>query len=345
MKDEKILIVDDEPVNRSLLQEILQDDYTVSVAENGDQALRLAAEQPDLILLDVMMPDMDGYEVCQQLKAAPATRAIPVIFITAMGQEGHEIRGFEVGAMDYLAKPVKAAIVRARVNTHIELRRARKQLENQNRILEERVQERTQELSDSRLEIVHRLVSATEYKDPETGSHIQRMSYYTAALAKAHGLHEQACDLIRLASPMHDIGKIGIPDNILLKPGKLTPAEWETMQTHTTIGAKILSQSRSKLLRAGQIIALAHHEKWDGSGYPQGLAGKAIPLLGRMTAIADVFDALTTNRPYKTAWPVHEAVAVIQLGRAKHFDPRLVELLVNILPEFLAIKARFPDHA
>jgi putative two-component system response regulator len=344
MEKAHILVVDDEAFNLSLLQDILEPEYTVSIADSGEEALRRAHEQPEVILLDIMMPGMSGYDVCQRLKSAERTRHIPVIFITSRGYEEDETRGFAAGAVDYITKPVKPAIVRARVRTHLELSRARKQLEQQNTLLEVKVKARTQELSQSRLEIVHRLVFVAEYRDPETGSHIQRMSHYTAALTRAYGLSEKVCEIIRFASPMHDIGKIGIPDSILLKPGKLTSEEWDIMKTHTTIGGSILSNSRSTLLRSGRIIALGHHERWDGTGYPLGLQGKAIPLLARITTIADIFDALTTRRPYKEAWSVEDALADIYAVRGVYFDPELVDLLEQVLPEFLDIKARFSQE-
>ncbi len=344
MEKVKILAVDDEMANLKLLKEILRIEYTLLLAKNGKEALQHAADLPDLILLDVMMPGMDGYEVCKRLKANEATQDIPVIFVTARNQVQDETTGFKVGAVDYITKPIRPAIVRARVKTHIELRRAKQQVENQNIILEKKVNARTKELSESRLEIVHRLVFAAEYKDPETGSHIQRMSHYTALIAREYGWKETDCEMIRLASPMHDIGKIGIPDHILLKPGKLDDEEWHIMKTHTTIGSQILSNSNSPLLQMAQIIAASHHEKWNGGGYPNGLQGKDIPLFGRMTALTDVFDALTTKRPYKEAWSIEKAVEFIKTGQGKHFDPQLVGMFEKILPEFLEIRAEFPEE-
>ncbi len=344
MEKARVLVVDDEVANLKLVKEILKFDYTIVLAKTGEEALRRAEDLPDLILLDVMMPGIDGYEVCRQLHAKQQTQDIPVIFVTAMGEQQDETKGFTFGAVDYITKPVKPPVLRARVKTHLELRWARKQLENHNTILEERVQERTKELRESRLEIVHRLVSAAEYKDPETGSHIQRMSLYSRVLAREYGLSQSQCETIHLASPMHDIGKIGIPDSILLKPGRLDPEEWSTMRTHTTIGARILAHSTSPLLQAGQEIAISHHEKWDGSGYPQGLQGGAIPLFGRITAISDVFDALTTKRPYKEAWPVEKAIEEIREGKGQHFDPALIDLFFAVLPELLDIRERFRDE-
>lgn len=345
--EQKILIVDDERFNINILVGILKNRYRTIVAKSGEEALKRAitSKPPDLILLDIMMPEMDGYEVCKRLKQAEETAHIPVIFITAMGQEEDETKGFDVGAVDYITKPVQPEIVRARVRTHLELINARKQLQNQNIILEQKVNERTRDLRDSRQEIVHRLVSAAEHKDPETGSHIKRMSHYCSLLASAYGFNEAGCEAILLAAPMHDIGKIGIPDNILLKKGSLNKEEWETMKTHSSIGAKILSKSKSKLIREGQVIAVSHHEKWDGTGYPQGLKGDTIPLIGRITALADVFDALTTKRPYKEPWPVNQAAEEIRAGSGSHFEPRLVEVFFDILPELLKIKECFPEES
>lgn len=339
----KILIVDDEVANLKMLNELFQAEYLLTFAKNGIEALQRATDSPDLILLDIMMPGIDGYEVCRRLKADKMTSEIPVIFLTALGQEINEKRGFEAGAVDYITKPIKPDIIRSRVETHMELRLARQALKNQNIFLEEKVKERTQEVINTRQEIIHRLGVAAEFRDPETGAHIQRMSHYSARLAEAYGLSKEECETILMASPMHDIGKIGIPDNILLKPGKLDENEWEIMKTHTTMGAQILENSTSNLIQAGRIIALSHHEKWDGTGYPKGLLQEDIPLLGRIVAVADVFDALTTDRPYKKAWPVEKAVGVIQEGNGTHFEPRLVDLFVQILSDLLEIKARFPD--
>ncbi len=347
MKDNepKILVVDDERLNINILAEVLKPDYKTVAAKSGEEALRRAGAEnpPDLILLDVMMPEMDGYTVCRKLKENEATRRIPVIFITGLGEDQDEARGFEAGGVDYIIKPVSPPIVRARVKTHLALRQAEKKLEEQNRFLEEKVAEKTRELSESRNEIVHRLVFAAEYKDPETGSHIRRMSHYSEITGRALGLDAKACEILFLASPMHDIGKIGIPDNILLKPGPLDRDEWEIMKRHTTIGAKILAGSKSRLLLAGQQIAVSHHEKWDGSGYPQGLKGENIPLTGRITALTDVFDALTTRRPYKEAWPLDRAVQEIRRGRERHFDPAVVDVFETVLPEFLMIRERFSE--
>jgi putative two-component system response regulator len=321
----KLLLVDDEPTNLQVLRQILQDDYRLLFAKDGDKALELAArEAPALVLLDVMMPGMTGHEVCARLKAQPATAAIPVIFVTALADVEDEARGFEVGAVDYITKPVSPAIVRARVRTHLSL-------------------VRVDELRQTRLQIVQRLGLAAEYKDNETGLHVIRMSHYTHLLARAAGLGEVEADDLLNAAPMHDVGKIGIPDAILQKNGKLDEAEWQVMRQHAQIGAEIIGEHESGLLRMARSIALTHHEKWDGSGYPNGLAGEAIPLEGRIVAIADVFDALTSVRPYKPAWPVEEALEFLRRESGRHFDPELVELFLDILPAILEVKERWAE--
>ncbi|WP_220814129.1 response regulator [Pseudomonas paralcaligenes] len=321
----KLLLVDDEPTNLQVLRQILQDDYRLLFAKDGDKALELAEwENPALILLDVMMPGMTGHEVCARLKTQPATSTIPVIFVTALADVEDEARGFEVGAVDYITKPVSPPIVRARVRTHLSLVRA-------------------EELHETRLQIVQRLGLASEYKDNETGLHVIRMSHYTYVLAKAAGYSEREADDLLNAAPMHDVGKIGIPDAILQKNGKLDDAEWAVMRQHAQIGAEIIGEHDSGLLKTARIIALTHHEKWDGSGYPNGLKGEEIPLAGRIVAIADVFDALTSVRPYKAAWPVEEAISLLRRESGRHFDPELVELFIGQMPAILEIKERWAE--
>lgn len=323
----QLLLVDDEATNLQVLRHILQDDYRLLFAKDGQKALEIASlEQPDLILLDVMMPGMTGYEVCARIKAEPALQDIPVIFVTALADIDDEARGFEVGAVDYITKPVSPAIVRARVRTHLSL-------------------VRLDELKRTRLQIVQRLGMAAEYKDNETGLHVIRMSHFARVLARAAGFSEAAADELLNAAPMHDVGKIGIPDAVLRKPGKLDSEEWAIMRGHVEIGARIIGEHASGLLKTAQIIALTHHEKWDGSGYPSGLTGEAIPIEGRIVAIADVFDALTSVRPYKTAWSIEDAVALLREESGRHFDPQLVELFIEQLPAILEIKARWAEHA
>jgi len=335
-----ILVVDDIPANIDILSAILKENYTVKAATNGLKALDIAGSTtpPDLILLDVMMPDMDGYEVCRRLKENPLTRRIPVLFVTARGEIEDEATGFACGAVDYLSKPVSHSIVRARVRTHLALY-------DQNRVLEDKVRERTAELNDTRLEIIRRLGLAAEYKDNETGMHVIRMSHYSHLIAQEYGLSDGEAELVLHAAPMHDVGKIGIPDRVLLKPGKLDDEEWNIMRTHSYIGYKIIGDHPGELLKTAAVAAYTHHEKWDGSGYPRRLKQENIPLIGRIIAVADVFDALTSVRPYKKAWPVEDAVAEIRKSSGSHFDPELVEAFNKRIPGILQIKQQFADVA
>jgi len=332
-----ILVVDDEPYNISFLEAVLDSDYVVLTAQAGGEALKIAAsESPDLVLLDLMMPDMDGYDVCRRLKENPLTRNIPVIFVTTIGTMENEARGFDLGAVDYILKPISVPILQARVKTHLAL-------SNQKRALELMVQQRTRELSDTRMEIIRRLGRAAEYKDNETGLHIIRMSHYSRLIGLAAGMDEAEADLLFNASPMHDIGKIGTPDYILKKPAGLNPEEWEEMKRHPVIGMEIIGEHESPLLQSAKLIAYTHHEKWNGKGYPQGLVGDAIPLTGRIVAIADVFDALTSTRPYKEAWPIHDAVEFVKQESGKHFDPHLVEVFMTILPQVIEIHEKYSE--
>jgi len=321
----RLLVVDDEPTNLQVLRHVLQADYRLLFAMDGERALAIARQQrPDLVLLDIMMPRLDGYAVCEALKADPATASIPVIFVTALTDSHDETRGFDAGGVDYITKPVSAPVVRARVRTHLSL-------------------VRLDELRETRLQIVQRLGRAAEYKDNETGMHVIRMSHYAQRLALAVGCGADWAEDLLNAAPMHDVGKIGIPDAVLRKPGPLDADEWATMRRHPEIGAEIIGEHPSGVLRLARSVALAHHEKWDGRGYPAGLAGEQIPLEARIVAIADVFDALTSERPYKQAWPVHEAMAHIQGEAGRHFDPALVERFVPLLPGLLEIRDRWAD--
>jgi len=321
-----ILAVDDEASNLQLLRQILQDHYRLRFAKDGVRALELAREErPSLVLLDVMMPGMSGYEVCAALKADPALASIPVIFVTALNDTDDELEGFEAGAVDYITKPVSPPIVRARVRNHLSL-------------------VRMEALRASRLEIVQRLGLAAEYKDNETGLHVIRMSHFARVLGLAAGMTENEADDLLHAAPMHDVGKIGIPDRILQKAGPLDPEEWKTMQSHVLIGAEIIGQHDGGMLALARNIALTHHEKWDGSGYPHGLAGERIPLEGRICAVADVFDALTSVRPYKKAWTEEEAIAFLIEQKGRHFDPTLVDLFIAQMPAIRAIRERWAEQ-
>jgi putative two-component system response regulator len=333
-----VLVVDDTPENIHVLSGVLQEEYSVRVATSGEKAIAAARAdpQPDLILLDVKMPVMDGYEVCRRLKNDYHTQRIPVIFVTALGEAEDEARGFELGAVDYIVKPINPAIVRARVRTHV-------QLYDQKRHLLELVQQRTRELEDTRLQIIRRLGRAAEFKDDETGYHVIRMSHYCRMLAVAGGIPEHRAELLFNAAPMHDVGKIGVPDSILEKPGPLTPDEWSIVKRHPVIGAGIIGRHNNELLEMARVVALTHHERWDGSGYPRALRGEAIPLVGRIVAIADAFDALTSTRPYKQAWPVEEAVALLRREAGRQFDPRLIPKFLEMLPQVKDIMGQYSE--
>ncbi len=334
-----LLVVDDTPLNLDLLRDVLSPYYRVRLATSGENALKLIHKHPpDLILLDIMMPGMDGYTLCELLKADPRYAQIPVIFVTAMSETQDETHGFEVGAVDYITKPISPAIVLARVKTHLALH-------NQQRALEQEVRVRTEELHETRLQIIQRLGRAAEYKDNETGRHVIRMSHYARVMALKAGVPEDEADLIFNAMPMHDIGKIGIPDRIILKPGPLNEEEWALMRQHPQIGADIIGEHNHPLMQYARTIALTHHEKWDGSGYPNGLTGEAIPFVGRLAALADVYDALTSKRPYKEAWPVEKAAAAIHEGAGKHFDPGLMDIFDASLDEFKDIQQRYQEDA
>lgn len=333
-----MLVVDDMPENLDVLSEVLRDSYQVKVATRGTRALEIVRRTPpDIILLDIMMPEMDGFEVCRRLKEDYTTRHIPVIFATASIDPKDELRGFELGAVDYITKPVSPPLVLARVRTHLALY-------DQNQELERKVRQRTVQLNDTRLQIIQRLGRAAEYKDNETGLHVIRMSHYSRLIGLAAGMDQGDADLLLNAAPMHDLGKIGIPDSILRKPGKLTPAEWEIMKTHCAIGAEILGDPQgSGLLAMASTVALSHHEKWDGSGYPKGLSGEAIPRVGRIVALADVFDALTSKRPYKEAWPLQTALDWIVGQSGRHFDPHLVDCFLDCIPEIELVRSRYRE--
>lgn len=354
-----ILIVDDEPTNIRILTELLKDKYRVLAATNGRQALtRARAERPpDLILLDIMMPDMNGYEVLQNLKAAEGTREIPVLFLTALTEAVNEARGFDMGAVDYITKPFSPAAVCARVRTHVELARSRASLLSQKVDLEQMVEQRTSELVLTQDATIYSLASLAETRDPETGGHIKRTQHFVRALAEEvkklpefkDALESHTIELLFKSAPLHDIGKVGVPDGVLLKPGPLTDAEFDQMKLHARYGRDALAQavtilgSTTSFLDHAMEIAYTHHEKWDGTGYPEGLKGEDIPLSGRLMALADVYDALTTKRIYKPAFSHEKAVSIILEGRGKHFDPRLVDAFIRIQQDFREIAERFVD--
>lgn len=322
----QILIVDDEPANLALLRQVLAPEYSLVFARSGTEALAAALKhRPALILLDIQMPDMDGYTACRKLKADQQTESIPVIFVTSLAEIGNETEGFAAGAVDYIVKPISPPIVLARVRNHLSLVSAA-------------------QLESSYKDAIYMLGEASEFKDADTGTHIWRMAAYSSALAAALGWGAEACQQIEMAAPMHDIGKLGIPDAILHKPGKLTAEEFDVMKTHATVGYKILSKSTAPLLQMAATIAHYHHEKWDGSGYPCGLIGQSIPEMARIVAIADVFDALTTKRPYKEIWPLDRVIETLTSASGSHFEPRLVECFLHILPQIISIRDAWSVH-
>lgn len=330
---QSILIVDDMPVNIKILTELLRSDYQIKAATNGIDAFTIAQSfpQPDLILLDIMMPELDGYDVINRLKSNPKTESIPVIFVTALNQVNDERLGFDLGAVDYITKPFSPSLVLARVKMHLAMY-------SYNRRLEEDVIARTQELEHCQNEIIQRLCRAAEYKNNESSLHLLRMSHYSALIAQEVGMPIKWCETLKNATPMHDIGKLAIADSILLNQDNLTQEEDKALKNHPAIGAEIIGDHDSELLKMAKSIALTHHEKWDGSGYPAGLRGSNIPLEGRIVAIADVFETLTTASAYKETWPVEDAVMLIEEGASTHFDPDLVAAFLKVLPKILAVK-------
>lgn len=344
--DSKILIVDDQASNVLLLKQILaQAGYTnILSTQNPLEVLDLYKEhKPELVLLDLNMPHLDGFGVMKQLKEVETDSYIPVLVLTAVDHPTIRHRALSAGARDFLGKPLDVSEVVCRIRNMLEVRILHNKHRNLNQILEEQVRARTQELEETRQEVIHRLGRAGEYRDNETGNHVIRMSRFSFLLAKKIGLPNKQCQLILNASPMHDIGKIGIPDKILLKPGKLEADEWEIMKTHVNKGAEILSGNDSNLMVAARNIAQHHHEKWDGTGYPDGLKGEDISIEGRIVAVCDVFDALTSERPYKKAWALNEAVNWMKDQRGKHFQPELLDAFTETLPEVIKVRDQFTD--
>jgi len=341
-----ILIVDDEPSNLKLLDKMLRTqgyEHLTLIQDPREVLPHCSQNMPDLILLDLNMPYLDGFEVMAQLQQKFGSALSPILVLTAQQGFEHRLRALNNGARDYLTKPFDRAEMLARVRNLIEVQLFHKFMHDQNALLDELVRQRTKELRDTRLQIVRRLGRAAEFRDNETGYHILRMSHSSVLLARALGWDEERTELLLHASPMHDVGKIGIPDRILLKPGKLDPEEWEVMKRHTSIGEHILDGDDSPLLMLAREIAISHHEKWDGSGYPYGLKGEEIPISGRIVALSDVFDALTSERPYKKAWSIEAALEYVQSNSGTHFDPILVHHFVRLLPQVLAIRMRFAE--
>ena len=336
-----ILIVDDTIANLQLLAGMLKEEgYKVRPASSGKVALEAARKKvPDLILLDIKMPEMDGYEVCAQLKSNPLTSAIPVLFISALTDVNDKLKAFEVGGLDYISKPFQIEEVKARVSTHLQLRMLQNEMERKIEQGIDKIQALNQEIIDTQRELILTLGEICETRSHETGMHVVRMAEFSFLLAQLAGCAD--AELIQQAAPMHDIGKVAIPDHILNKPGALTPEEWEIMKTHSELGFKMLSVSQRPLLNMAAIIAHQHHEKWDGTGYPQGLQGEEIDIAGRVTAMADVFDALSFARCYKPAWELDAILKFFKSQRGLHFDPRLVDLFFANLDLFLAQRQRY----
>lgn len=354
-----ILVVDDTPDNLTLMSSLLRDDYKVKVANSGERALRIARSEtpPDLVLLDIMMPEMDGYQVIEQLKGDPATRDIPVIFLTAKATVDDEKKGLELGAVDYITKPISPPIVLARVRTHLSLKASADFLRDRAAFLEEEVARRTREVRAIQDVTILAMASLAETRDNDTGNHIRRTQHYVKTLAEQLKTHprfaafltEANIALLFKSAPLHDIGKVGIPDRILLKPGHFDAQEFDIMKTHAALGREAIAHAEKALgtpvefLHMAKEIAFSHQEKWDGSGYPEGRAGDAIPIPARLMALADVYDALISRRVYKEGLSHEEAARIITEGRGKHFDPDVVDAFLAIQDEFKAIAARFID--
>jgi putative two-component system response regulator len=355
-----LLVVDDAPENLQILSALLKGRYRVKLANSGERALRLLQDDPlpDLVLLDVMMPGIDGYEVCRRIKGDPRTASLPVVFVTSRTETADEAIGLELGAVDYITKPISPAITLSRIRTHVTMKRAADKERLRGDELEREVRERTESLSALQEATIIAMSSLAEARDNETGNHIRRTQHYVRALASQLRDHPRfsayltarQIEVLYKSSPLHDIGKVGIPDHILLKPGRLTADEFEIMKTHTTLGygalksaAEHTSGHSGAFLECAAEIALSHQEKWDGSGYPQGLQGKAIPISGRLMAVADVYDALVSRRVYKPPMPHDQAVTIILEGSGSHFDPDIVSAFKAIVGEFAAIATRFRD--
>ena len=355
----RLLLVDDNPDNLMVLHGLLQENYRTILATNGEDALALCQKEqlPELILLDVMMPGMDGYSVCEKLKTSPRTADIPVIFLTARMEKEAESKGFLVGGVDYITKPFSPPVLKARVETHLALKQTRDALKDQNALLEERVEQRTRSISALKDAIIMAMASLAETRDNETGNHLRRTQWYVRLFAEQLSLLPQYKDrltaarisLLYKSAPLHDIGKVGVPDRILLKPGKLTEEEFIVMKRHTEYGRDAIIAAEQSLagedtfLSLAKEIAFGHHEKWDGSGYPQGLSGDAIPLSARLMALADVYDALISKRVYKPAFSHEKARGIILEGRGTHFDPQIVDAFLAVEDEVRRIAAQLAD--
>ena len=330
-----VLIVDDMPDNIAMIHEALRSEYATKIATSAKRAIEIAQTMVvDLILLDIMMPDMDGFEACRILKSDPRTRSIPIIFVTARTDTADESLGFECGAEDYITKPISIPIVKVRVRTHLELF-------NKKRFLESLVAQRTTEIAETRLEILHCLGRAAEYRDNDVGMHVARMAQYCYLIARGYGLSEEESQLLLQVAPMHDVGKIAIPDSVLLKPDKLDEKEYEIIRSHCRVGHQIIGKHTTPLLSTASMVALTHHERWDGTGYPQGLKGEDIPLFSRILSVADVFDALISKRPYKDPWPIDKAIVEIESHSGTYFDPAVVRAFLMSIQTILETTRQF----
>jgi len=324
--------------------------HEVVDADNAIAALKVLDRSFDLILTDVMMPVMNGFELVEKIRRNPEVQDIPIIMVTTLSEKGDRLRAVEAGANDFITKPLDALEVKVRVESMLKQKAQQDEIKSFANELGQMVESRTTELQQAltdldkaNREAIRHLSAAAEFRDEDTASHIQRVALYSAHIAEKMGLDKKEVDLILTSSPMHDVGKIAVPDSILLKPGKLDADEWRTMKEHTTNGGEILGAGMSDYMNTGTIIALTHHERWDGTGYPNGLAGEDIPLIGRISAVADVFDALTSKRPYKDALPVEEAVAIMKAGRGSHFDPKILDIFFEHFSEIIDIKDRYSD--
>ncbi|MGE4292447.1 MAG: HD domain-containing phosphohydrolase [Desulfovibrio sp.] len=348
-----VLVVDDDDRNRRLMEALLiPAGYEVRLANDGEEAVeRVLTEHPDVILMDVMMPKLNGFDATRKIKLDNDARTIPVVMVTSLDAVSDRVRAMEAGADDFLTKPVDKSELLARVRTLVKVKAYSDHLRHYQRELESEVARKTEQLSkalaslrSSSLNTIFRLSRTAEFKDEDTGAHIQRMSHTSAVLARGLGLPEATVDRILYAAPLHDIGKVGIPDRILLKPGKLDPEEWEIMKRHTIIGARILEGDPSGILRLGEVIALNHHERWDGKGYPNGIAGRRIPMAARIVSVADVFDALLSRRPYKEPFSLEKSLEIIRGWRGVNFDPAVVDVFFQVLDDILAIRESFQDE-
>lgn len=340
----RILIIDDQKLHSLFLKEVLEHEGYKNVRCLMDplQARTTCREfNPDLVVLDLLMPQLDGFQVMEQLHDFRQEHYLPILTLSTDKSSEMRLRALKSGATDFMNQPYENIEMLIHIRNMVELRILHSQIEDQKNMLEAAVQERVKELRYTQFDIIRRLAQAAEFRDGDTGIHILRMSLYAKKLGAALGLSDPECELLHHASPLHDVGKIGIPDSILLKPGKLTPEEFEIMKTHTTIGAKILSGSESPVMKMAEVIALTHHERWDGLGYPRGLKGDDIPLVGQICSVCDVFDALTSVRPYKKAWTVEDALAEIRVMRDKNFNPRIVDRFFDILPDIKSARAKF----